>query len=107
MRSLLLLLVVPAAAAAAAPSGTPGTPEEARAFVKKANDDLRTLTVKQSTADWIKSTDITEDTERASAWANDDLLAATRVALEQAKRFDGASLDPDSFAAICQAASAS
>src|SRR6185295_10859 len=95
MRSLLLLLVVPAAAAAAAPSGTPGTPEEARAFVKKANDDLRTLTVKQSTADWIKSTDITEDTERASAWANDDLLAATRVALEQAKRFDGASLDPD------------
>ena len=92
MRSLLLLTLIHSLAAAAAP---PATPDEARAFVKKVNDDLRGLTVKQSTADWIKSTYITEDTERGSAWANDDLLAATREALQQAKRFDGVALDPD------------
>ena len=63
--------------------------------MKTVNDGLRALTVKQSTADWIKSTYITEDTERGSAWANDDLLAATRTALEQARRFDGLSLDAD------------
>jgi peptidyl-dipeptidase A len=93
MRSPLLFILVSSVAAAAPASPTS---DEARAFVQKVNEDLRGLTVKQSTADWIKSTFITEDTERASAWANDDLLAATRAFLEQAKRFDGVTLDPDS-----------
>ncbi|HZJ54667.1 MAG TPA: M2 family metallopeptidase [Myxococcaceae bacterium] len=89
--TLALLLLPPLAhGAPAAP-----TPEDARAFIQKVNEDLKRLTVKQSTADWIKSTYITGDTERASAWANDDLLAATRDALQQAKRFDGVALDPD------------
>ncbi|HZW91230.1 MAG TPA: M2 family metallopeptidase, partial [Myxococcaceae bacterium] len=87
-----LLALVQSFAAAAAP---PSTPDEGRAFVTKVNDDLRPLTVKQSTADWIKATYITEDTERGSAWANDALLAATRDALLEAKRFDGVALDPD------------
>src|ERR1700758_2902417 len=92
MRSLLLLTLVRSFVAAAAP---PATPDEGRSFVKKVNDDLRALSVKQSTADWIKATYITEDTERGSAWANDALLAATRDALLEAKRFDGMALDPD------------
>ena len=91
MRLLLLIALVRSAAVAAAPA----TPDEARAFVQKVNEDLKVLAVKGSTADWIKSTFITEDTERASAWANDDLLGATRAALEQAKRFDGVTLDTD------------
>jgi peptidyl-dipeptidase A len=90
--ALLVLLLLPPAALAAPPAATS---EEARAFIQKVNQNLKVLTVKQSTADWIKNTYITEDTERASAWANDDLLAATRDALEQAKRFDGVALDPD------------
>ena len=53
--------------------------------MKTVNEELKALAVKQSTADWIKSTDITEDTERASAWANDEVLASTRRALEQAR----------------------
>src|SRR5215813_6350227 len=92
MRPLLVLCLIRSVAVSAAPAATP---DEARAFVQKVNEDLKALTVKGSTADWIKSTYITEDTERASAWANDDLLAATRVALEQAKRFDGLTLDTD------------
>jgi len=93
MRARLLALLLLSPAAPAAPS--PATADEARAFIRKVNDDLRTLTVKQSTADWIKSNFITEDTERASASANDDLLAYTRQALEQAKRFDALALDAD------------
>ncbi|MGZ6132700.1 MAG: M2 family metallopeptidase, partial [Myxococcaceae bacterium] len=73
----------------------PATPDEARAFVKTVNEEMKALAVKGSTADWIKSTYITGDTERASAWANDDLIAYTRRVLEQAKRFDGLPLDPD------------
>ncbi len=89
---LLPLLLLPLTSLAAAP---PATPDEARAFVKTVNADLKALAVKQSTADWIKATYITGDTERASAWANDEVLAYTRRALEQAKRFDGLPLDPE------------
>ncbi len=90
---LLALLLLPTTALPAPP---PATANEARAFLRKVNDDLKSLAVKQSTADWIKSTFITEDSERAAAWANDDLLAYTRQALEQAKRFDTVTLDADS-----------
>jgi len=92
MRLSLLASLAPLLVSAAPQSGTP---EEARAFVQKVNDTLRTLNVKQQTAEWIKSTYITGDTERAAAWANDDLLAYTREALQQAKRFEGVQLDPD------------
>ena len=96
MRLRLLSLLLPlllSPMARAAPAGP--TPEEARAFVQKVNQDLRTLAVKQSTAGWIQATYITEDTERASAWASDDSLAYVRQALEQAKRFDALQLDAD------------
>jgi len=97
MRSRLLpSLLLPLTALAASPAPTPpATPDEARAFVKTVNEEMKALQVKASTADWIKETFITGDTERASAWANDDLIAYTRRVLEQAKRFDGLPLDPD------------
>ncbi|MGZ3479946.1 MAG: M2 family metallopeptidase, partial [Myxococcaceae bacterium] len=67
MRSRLLpFLLLPLTAASASP---PATPDEARAFVKTVNAEMKALAVKGSTADWIKSTYITGDTERASAWA--------------------------------------
>jgi len=48
MRSTLLpLLLLPLTSLAAAP---PATPDEARAFVKTVNEDLKALAVKQSTA---------------------------------------------------------
>jgi peptidyl-dipeptidase A len=92
MRSFVIcLLLSTSPVLAALPRGTP---DEARGFVKKLNQDLLTLVVKQSTADWIKNTYITEDTERASAWANDDLLAYTARALQEARRYEGVAVDP-------------
>ena len=94
MRTAFLALLLLSPAVLGAPPSA-ATPEEARAFIQKVNQNLKELSVKQQTAEWIKNTYITEDTERAAAWANDDLLAARGAALEQAKRFDGVALDPD------------
>jgi len=71
-----------------------GTPEEARAFVQKANEDLKRLWARSQTADWIKSTYITDDTERNAASYSEDLLAYQSQAISEAVRFTGLSLDP-------------
>ena len=61
---------VAAPAAAPAPATTPAanaTPEEAKAWVKKVNDDLKKLYADAARADWVKNTYITDDTEVLSA----------------------------------------
>jgi len=95
--SIASVLIFASAAHAALPRGTP---DEARAFVKQVNEDLRKYSLKQSTADWIKANFITDDTERASAWANDDLIAYTARALQEAQRYQDLALDPDTARAI-------
>ena len=72
-----------------------GTAPEAVAFVKKVNEDLRRLWVAQSTADWIKATYITDDTERNSAMANDAVMAYVARAQKDAARFVGVKVDAD------------
>src|SRR3954453_24269117 len=49
-------------------------PASAKEFVSKTNDDLQRLTTRSNTAEWIKSTYITEDTERLPARANRGVL---------------------------------
>jgi peptidyl-dipeptidase A len=65
------LAVLPALAlaqAAPGPFAAPAaSPEEARAFVEGANEALKRLLVRRETAEWIKSTHITDDTERNGA----------------------------------------
>src|SRR5471032_3152359 len=85
---------------AAAPATKPAeaskaTPEDARAFVAKVNLDLLRLIPEGATADWIKSTYITDDTERNSAAANERLFAYGSEAAKTATRFKGLALDPD------------
>ncbi|HUR08666.1 MAG TPA: M2 family metallopeptidase, partial [Nonomuraea sp.] len=95
-------LAVSVAASAAPPSkpkaATPaakGTPQEAKAFVEKLNADLKRLYVRSSTADWIKNTYITDDTERNAATTNEELMAYTSQAIKDSMRFTGLKLDPD------------
>ncbi len=87
----------PASGAATAQASTTAkaTPDEAKQFVEKVNADLKRLLTKQSTAEWIKNTYITDDTERNAAYANEDLLGYINNAIKGARRFEGLQLDPD------------
>src|SRR5215472_18661688 len=88
------LLLLAATAIGSAAQGGP-TLEEAKAFVKKVNTELKPLLVKTLTADWIKATYITDDTERNSAAANDELMGYVGKSIKQSLRFSGLKLDPD------------
>jgi peptidyl-dipeptidase A len=81
--------------AAGKPAGKKPTAADAKAFVAKVNEDLMRLTVRSATAEWVKSTYITDDTERNAASLNEDLIAYATNAVKEAARFDGLKLDPD------------
>ncbi|MFO0599259.1 MAG: M2 family metallopeptidase [Myxococcaceae bacterium] len=86
--SATLLAQTPAAAKAP-------TPDDAKAFVKKLDTDLRKLFVRSATAEWLKSTYITDDSERNAASMNEDLMAYVAQAVRDAQKFKGLKLDPD------------
>jgi peptidyl-dipeptidase A len=80
----------------AAPAKTqPATPQEAKAYVEKLNADLLQLNIRDSTAQWVKNTYITDDTERLAADSDDAVLAYTAQALRYIQRFRGLKLDPE------------
>jgi peptidyl-dipeptidase A len=80
--------------ASAAPRGNP-TAQDAKQFAQRVNDDLKRLWVRQATAEWIKATYITDDTERNAAWVNEEVLAYMNQAIKDANRFEGLALDAD------------
>jgi len=88
-----LLLALPAGAQVKAGGGAP-TVDEARRFVAEAEARLLDLSNRQSRADWVSQTYITDDTEKISAEANQVLIAASMDYAKAATRFDGLSL-PD------------
>ena len=53
------------------------------------------LNVRDSTAQWVKSTYITDDTERLAADSDDAVLAYVAQALRYIQRFQGLKLDPE------------
>ncbi len=79
----------------AAPAAKPATPEEAKAFAARVVEDLKKLWVRAQTAEWIKSTYITDDTERNAASANEDVMAYLAQAIKESRRFSKLKLDPD------------
>jgi peptidyl-dipeptidase A len=87
----------PASSSSAAPAAPAGPADEASAkeFVRKTNEDLLRLSIRSNTADWIKNTYITDDTERVAAAANDELLGYTAAAVKSAARWNGTKLDPE------------
>ncbi len=71
------------------------TPESAKAFVSRVNDDLKRLYTRASRAEWIKNTYITHDTDILSSEAGEELLGYTSAAIEEAAQFDKVETDPD------------
>lgn len=71
------------------------TPADAKAFVDGVNAELKRLGVRVSTAEWIRNTNVTDDTERNAAAMSEDLMAYLSRVIPEAARFDGVSADPD------------
>ncbi|MFQ5777513.1 MAG: M2 family metallopeptidase [Terriglobia bacterium] len=94
----LLLAVVSAGSvlpAEAAESAAAPTLSAARAFIEQAEERLLELEIKASRASWVYSNFITEDTERISADAQKDVIAAAMELAAGATRFDGLDLPAD------------
>jgi peptidyl-dipeptidase A len=70
-------------------------PPDAKAFVAGVNDDFRKLAVRSSTAEWIKNTYITDDSERMAAAANEELLGFMSRSVKQAAQYQTAPADGD------------
>src|SRR5688500_5460500 len=78
------------------PAEAAPTAEEARQFTTRVNEDLKRLWTRQSTADWIKLTYITDDTERNAALVNEEVMGYLNQAIKEAARFkDVQGLDAD------------
>lgn len=104
MRNFISLFVLAFLASCATPGAAPvvaeeppnqPTAEEARAFVAKVNADLQRLWTRASTASWVKSTYITDDTDRLAAWAEEEVMAYLSRAVEESKRFRDVETDPE------------
>ena len=94
--SLLLAAAMAAVPVTAAPTPAPAPPSRpaarARAadalFVEGANAALRRAWVRSSSADWVRQTNITDDTEFLAAELNTDALATLERLTRQSLRFD-------------------
>ncbi len=91
----LLVMAATLVVAQAPAAQKPATVEEAKAFVKRVDGDLRKLWIRQSVAEWIKSTHITDDTERNAAAMNEDVMAYLTRTAREAQRFKGLKLDAE------------
>jgi peptidyl-dipeptidase A len=70
------------------PAEQPPTVEEAQAFVKQVDADLRRLVVAQSKADWERSTNITDENEAKAAKAAGETMTYLAEAIRKSRRFD-------------------
>jgi peptidyl-dipeptidase A len=104
--AVFLATAIAAAPAAAAPAGKaasiaapatvpaaarPSGPRQADGlFIDNANDALRRAWVRSSSADWVRKTHITDDTEFLAAELNADALATLAALTRQSLRYDPA-----------------
>jgi peptidyl-dipeptidase A len=97
--ALLFACATPTASSTATQGNSAAAPADAAAvkeFLARTNKELYRLSIKGSTARWIKSTYITDDTERMGAQTSDEVLAFLGAAIKEAVRFkDVPGLDAD------------
>jgi len=68
---------------------------DAKAFVDRADGELRALIVASSKAEWDKNTNITDETEKAAAAANEKLMEYMAGAIKTATTFTDPGIDPE------------
>ena len=77
----------PEAAPATAPSAAAG--ETADQFVARVNAELKAAYPEQTSAQWLSSTFINDDSQRIAAKSNERALAQLNQWIEQAKTLEG------------------
>ena len=106
MKTARLAALALCACASSSPSEKPTPPQQSaqaqvtpaqdpKRFIAGVNADLKRLYAESQTADWIKNTYITGDTERNAADANERVLAYLSGAAKTAASFKGVQVDPD------------
>ena len=90
-----LLTIVLAAALALLAGCSRRTPEQARAFVDKAETELLVASNAANVAQWVQETYITDDTQSIAASANEKATAIQVRLAKEAARFDGLTLPED------------
>ena len=87
----------PLQSAVVTPAADSVTPEEADAYISKADKDLRNLWVEQSHAEWDKATNITPETEAIASAASEKTMSHLTSAIKGSMKFDSImdGLSPD------------
>ncbi|CAA9353119.1 MAG: Dipeptidyl carboxypeptidase [uncultured Lysobacter sp.] len=81
--------------AAAAPEG-----ETADEFIARVNEEYRKLYPELTAAQWLSSTYISDDSQLLSAKANERYLGQLNRWIDQARRFEGQQMSPETARAI-------
>ncbi len=76
-------------------SATANANETADQFIARVNDTQKKMTPEITSASWLAATYINEDSQRVEAAANERQLAQLNQFLDQAKKYDGQKLSPD------------
>ncbi|TXK62132.1 M2 family metallopeptidase [Alkalisalibacterium limincola] len=78
----------------------PATAAEADAFVARVNAHMREHHPENASAQWLASTYIGPDSQRVASKANERALTSYSEWVEEARRFDGLALSPETARAI-------
>src|SRR5687767_2317325 len=98
LATALVALAAAAAMTVACRSGsapTSASPDDARAFLKEANDTMLRLSNEGNQAGWVQNTHITVDTEAMAARASEAFMTAVTTFAKRATQYDNVELAPD------------
>jgi peptidyl-dipeptidase A len=88
----------PAADTAAAPAAPKG--ETADQFIARVNDEFKKMYPELTAAQWLSSTYINDDSQLLAAKGNERYLTQLNSWIEQAKKFEGQKMSPETARAI-------
>ncbi len=93
--SASLLVLTGCKPAADKTSATANADETADQFIARVNETQKKMTPELTSASWLAATYINDDSQRVEAAANERQLAQLNEFLDQAKKYDGQKLSPD------------
>ena len=87
---------------ATAASGTPAAAKDETAdqFVARVNAEMKAMYPELTAAQWLSATYINDDSQLLAAKSNEKFLTSLNHWIEQAKRFEGQQMSPETARAI-------